>query len=155
MRIRVAPENVSLVDWPLVQRPAASALALLVAGAASVGAGWATQSVIVGLLVAGSLAVCLWRTLVPVRYEFAGGGIVQSVFGWPRRIPWTAVKSYEILDDGVLLLPDTVRTSLSPLRGLYVHWGNQREQVLSHLDYYLQSWNAAIGQSQQTKRTMP
>ena len=57
LRIRVAPEAVEIVDWPLVQRPLSSAAALLVAGAASGLAGYAAQSGTVAAVVA--MLLCL------------------------------------------------------------------------------------------------
>ena len=144
LRIRVAPEEVRLTDWPLRQRPFSSFVALALVGGASWLVGWAAQRWEVGAVAALVMAVTLWRTWLPVRYEIGGGGIVQVLFGrWRRRIPWTAILQYEIRSDGVLLLPDAVSTPLSPLRGLYLHWGDQREELLANLDYYLQSWHAA------------
>jgi hypothetical protein len=143
LRIRVAPEELVLVDWPLRQQPLGSAAALLLAISASSLAGWVTRSPLVGAAVAAVLLLTLWRKLLSVRYELGGGGIVQSVFGWRRRVPWTAILHYELDSRGVLLLPDAVATPLSPLRGLYLPWGDKRDEVLAHLDYYLQSWHAA------------
>jgi hypothetical protein len=143
LRIRVAPEELTLTDWPLRQRPVASLVALAAAGGAAWLAGWLSGSPIAGGVVAAALAIALWRTWIPVRYELGGGGIVQSVFGWQRRIAWIAIQHYELHEDGVLLLPDAAAAPLSPLRGLYLRWGQRRDEVLAHLEYYLQSWHAA------------
>ena len=83
------------------------------------------------------LAITLWRTWLPVRYQIGGGGIVQVALGRRRRIPWTAILRYEVRPGGVLLLPDAIVTPLSPLRGLYLPWGGQREAVLASCEYYL------------------
>ena len=66
------------------------------------------------------------------------------VFGrWKRRIPWSAIRTFEVRSDGALLVPDSVVTPLSPLRGLYLHWGDQREAVLASLEYYVHGWRTA------------
>jgi hypothetical protein len=144
MRIRVAPDEVTLIDWPLQQRPVTAIIALALAGAASWLVGWATQRWELGALAAAVLAVTLWRTWLPVRYVINSSGIAQVIFGrWKRRIPWSAVGTYEIRTDGVLLVPDAALTPLSPLRGLYLHWGDQREAVLASLEYYVHGWRAA------------
>lgn len=143
LRIRVAPEDVALIDWPLRQQPVRSLVALAAAALGVWLSGWMTGSPWLAGAVAGALAVTLWRTWLPVSYELGGSGIVQSVLGWRRRIPWTAIKNYEMDEEGVLLLPDPVAAPLSPLRGLFLRWGERRSEVIAHLDYYLQSWHAA------------
>lgn len=144
LRIRVAPEDVTLVDWPLRQRPASSLVALGLAGGGSWLVGWATQRWEYGALAAVVLAITLWRTWLPVRYILNSSGITQVLFGrWKRRVPWTAIGAYKIRTDGVLLVPDAVVTPLSPLRGLYLHWGHRREAVLASLEYYVHGWRTA------------
>jgi hypothetical protein len=39
-----------------------------------------------------------------------------------------------------MLLPDAVVVPLSPLRGLYLPWGLQKDRVLANIEYYLASW---------------
>ena len=59
------------------------------------------------------------------------------------RILWTAILNYQVFSRGVLLLPDAVATPLSPLRGLFLPWGSQKERVLDNIEYYLASWTAS------------
>jgi hypothetical protein len=141
LRIRVAPEEVTLDTWPLRQRPVSS-LAVVASGiAVSWLVGWAANHWAVGAIAAAALAITLWRAWLPVRYEIGGGGITQVLFGrWRRRIPWTAILQFQVLTDGVLLLPDASVTPLSALRGLYLPWGRHRDAVLANLDYYLHGW---------------
>jgi hypothetical protein len=144
LRIRVAPEEVSLTDWPLRQRPVSSLFALAIAGGTSWLVGWAANRWEVGAIAAAALGITLWRTWLPVRFEIGSGGIVQVIVGrFKRRIPWSAIQAYEVRQTGVLLLPDAVVTPLSPLRGLFLHWGDQREAVLASLDYYVHGWRTA------------
>jgi hypothetical protein len=142
-RVRALPEEVMLVDWPLRDQPVSASLALtLVAGAAWL-AIWATENSFAGTLVAVALAVTLWRTWLPVRYQLGSGGIVQSVLGWRRRIAWSAIRHYEVRPDGVILSPDVAVPQMASGRGLYLHFGSQREAVLAQLDYYLTGRGAA------------
>ena len=153
LRIRVTPEEVTLVVWPLAQRPLGSLVAVGSAALASwlvaqaSGAWWAGAAVAVGL------AITLWRTWLPVRYTLASGGIVQSILGTRRRIPWSAIRLFEVRRSGALLLPDMQVTPLSPLRGLFLPWCGQQALLLANLDYYLGTWNGSAHETvrQRTK----
>ena len=136
-RLRSAPEEVTLLDWPLRERPIGSLLALAAVVAAAGLAGWVTANWVTGVVVGAILTVTMWRTWLPVRYELTGSGIRQSVLGWTRRVPWAAVRQFELRADGALLSPDSVLEPLTPLRGFYLHWGQQREAVVAHLEYYV------------------
>ncbi|HMC09838.1 MAG TPA: hypothetical protein VKH44_01055 [Pirellulaceae bacterium] len=135
--IRVAPAEVTIVDWPLRDRPVGSSLALSLAAGASWLAVWATENAAAGGVVAALLAVTLWRTWLPVQYQLGADGVTQSVLGWRRRLAWTAIWHVDTRSDGVVLLPDATPTPLGPLRGVYLHWGGQREAVMANLDFYL------------------
>jgi hypothetical protein len=152
LRIRIAPDPVSLVDWPLRQRPASSLAVLALAGGASWIVGWASMHWEAGAIAAAALVITLWRTWLPTRFELSSSGIAQVFAGrWKRRIPWSAIGAYDVRSDGVLLVPDPVITPLSSLRGLYLHWGDQRDAVLANLEYYVHGWRA--GSRTSTHRT--
>jgi len=142
VRLRAAPEEVTVGDWGLRDRPLGSSVAVTLATGTSWIAAWGTGNLLAGLLVAGVLAIILLRTWLPVRYQLNGSGVGQSVFGWRRQIPWTAIQSYEVKGSGVLLLADAGQSPLGPLRGFFVPWGGHRGQVLALLDFYLPSSNA-------------
>ncbi len=142
VRFRVVPPEVTIHDWAVRDRPLGSSVALTMTAGASWLAAWAMDNVLVGLVVAAALGLVAWRTWLPVRYDLSASGVTQSVFRWRRRIPWTAVVRHELRGGGVLLLADANVTPLSPLRGLYLHWGKHRADVLAHVEYYLQSWTA-------------
>jgi hypothetical protein len=92
-------------------------------------------------MAAGLLALTLWRTLLPVTFEIGVSGVTQVVVGRRRRISWPAIRGYEVRGNGVVLVPDAEITPLSPLRGLYIPWLDQRDRVLAAVEYYLQSRN--------------
>ena len=61
----------------------------------------------------------------------------QNVLGFSRLIAWTSIRHYEVRGDGIVLYFDAELSKLSPLRGVYIRWANQREAVLANLEYYL------------------
>jgi len=96
-----------------------------------------SQSAPMGGVCLGVLFVASWRMWIPISFEFSSKGVSQSVFGWQRRVPWTQIARCEIRRQGVLLLADAELTPLSPLRGVFVRWNRQREEVLGAIDYFL------------------
>ena len=136
-RIRVAPEELRLEVWPLVQRPVESLVQILAAAVASVAVGWWLRQPIVAGLAGSALAVVLWRTWLPVTFEIGVMGVTHTVLGRSRRIPWSSVRSWRVDDSGVLLSPDAELTPLSHLRGLYLPWLGQREKLLASVEYYV------------------
>lgn len=131
------PDEVSLVDWPLRDEPLGSSFALALAAGAGWLAVWGSGSGVMGVVIIGLLAVTLWRTWLPVRYQLGTGGVVQSVLGWKRRIPWLEIGRYELQADGVILFRDAEAAPLATLNSVYVRWGTQREKVLAMLEFYL------------------
>jgi hypothetical protein len=137
-RARAAPEEITLRVWPLVQEPLVSLAALAAAAAASYLAGWSYGRAWVALAVAGLLVATLWRTWLPVTYEIGPGGVAQCVLGRRRRIPWPAIRGWQVRGTGVLLVPDVEVAPLSPLRDLYLPWQDRRDQIVASLEYHLQ-----------------
>ncbi|MDX1945184.1 MAG: hypothetical protein SFU86_07240 [Pirellulaceae bacterium] len=137
LRIRIAPEDVTLRSWPLVDQPLGSLLAIALAAGGSGLVGWRLGRWEAGLAAAVLLGLSLVRVWLPVRYELNSGGVIRTVFGWRRRIAWSAIRGYEQRLGGVLLLADAPATPLSPLRGLYIPWGRHRDSLLAACEYYL------------------
>lgn len=150
LRIRVAPEEVTLQVWGLRDWGWYGWLNLAIAGAASSGVAWLTGTPVAGWGVFFVLVLTLWRFWLPMRFELGPQGIKQTVLSRSARIAWTSILNYEIKPRGVILHADAVLTPLSPLRGLYLPWGRQREQVLAHVEYYLTAWTR---DQQSTKAT--
>lgn len=150
LRIRVAPEEATVRFWGLRDEPLATWLRIILGAAASgavgsfLGSEWYGWGMLVVVL------LTLWRTWIPLRFEIGPPGITQVVLRRRTRIPWTSILNYRICSRGVLLLPDAAVAPLSPLRGLYLPWGSQREQVIANIEYYLASW--ATSQSTTTSR---
>ena len=143
LRIRVAPEEVTVRYWGLRDEPLGTWLRVILGAgaAAAVGRflgnewwGWGTLALVL---------ITLWRNLVPLRFEIGPHGVTQIVLGRQTRILWTSILNYQVYSRGVLLLPDAAVAPLSPLRGLFLPWGLQKERVLSNIEYYLTSWTAS------------
>ncbi len=138
-RVRVAPEEVTLTVWPLVQQPLGSLVAAALGAGGSWLLAWSLARPWLGVLAAATLMALLWRTWLPVTYEIGVSGVTQIVLGRRRRIPWPAIRGYDVRGHGVLLVPDSQIAPLSPLRGLYLPWLDQREKVLASVEYHLPS----------------
>jgi hypothetical protein len=143
LRIRLAPEEVTVHFWGLRDEPLGTWVRVILgAGAAAVVGrflgnewwGWGTLALVL---------LTLWRSLVPLRFEIGPPGVTQVALGRRTRILWTSILHYQVLSSGVLLLPDAAVTPLSPLRGLFLPWRSQREPVLANIEYYLASWTAS------------
>lgn len=137
LRIRAAPEEVTVRYFGLRDRPLESWFNLFLAVAASALVGTFLRNELWGWSLLLVLLVTLWRTWIPVRYELGPHGITRGMLGRRTRILWTQILNYQVYPGGVLLLPDAVATSLSPLRGMFLPWGSQRERVLANVEYYL------------------
>lgn len=152
LRSRLAPEELTIDDWPLRDRPLSSAVALGLAGGAIWLVVWTTGNRLAGAVIVVLLTLTLWRTCLPVRYQLGAGGVVQSTLGWRRRISWSSIRHYELHAAGALISPDSTSTSLSSLRGLFLPWGGQREALIAQLEHYLGNPNDAVGGSTRSLR---
>lgn len=101
--------------------------------AAGVVAGNATM----GAVCFAALMISAWRLWLPVTFELGTKGITQSTLVFRRRIPWRCFARYEKRRRGVWLLADAAPSPFSTLRGIYICWSNQEEQVLAVLEFFL------------------
>ncbi len=150
LRIRVAPEEVTIRYWGLRDGGWMLWVNILLAGGMALIVGYGLENPLAGWLTLLALVVILWRMWLPLEFHLGPHGIRQTVLGRSQRIAWTSVLHYEVCQRGVLLLPDAVRTPLSPLRGMYLPWMDYRGAVLANVEYYLASW--AGGQVSTTTR---
>ena len=98
---------------------------------------WLSSQAYLTLLAVLALAATTWRFFLPIVFELSDRGVEQGLFGRQRRIPWSAVRRYEICSGGVLLLPHEDRSILAPFRGLYVPWTMHRDEILRLVQHYL------------------
>ena len=100
------------------------------------------MGVLAGILV----AIGLWRTWLPVRLEIGAMGVTRTVLGRERRIPWSAIARTSRLTSGVMVFPEMESTPLEALRGFWIPFGRQRDEVLAILDFYLAGRNETPSQ---------
>lgn len=137
VRIGFAPEEVSVLNWPLWQEGWRAWL-MLAGGAALVALlAQQSQSPLLASVVAAVLVLTGWRLWLPVRFELRRHGVVQIVLGRRTRIPWTSIGSYRCLARGVLLLPDDDDRAPTRLQSLFIAWSGHRAEMLANLEYYL------------------
>lgn len=130
-------EPIRWQSWPLVKSPARTAAVL--AGIATVGL--LVRAVVgdwlLGLLAAAAVLVSLWRFFIPVTYGLSEYGVEQRVYGRCLRIPWRAIRRFEICSAGVLLVPHGERTVMAPFRSLYLPWEGHCDEVLAFMRHFL------------------
>jgi len=143
LRIRVAPEEVTVRFWGLRDQPLGTWFCIILGAAVSLAVGSFLGNEWYGWGMLVLVLITLWRTWIPLRFEIGPPGITQIVLGRRTRILWTSILNYRLYSRGVLLLPDAAVTPLSPLRGLFLPWGSQRERVVANIEYYLASWAAS------------
>ena len=138
IRSQQAPRSVEIVNWPLRDWLGAW---LVVAGMGLVawGAGLVAQSTVMGGLCFVALAISAWRLWIPVTFEFCSRGVIYTVLGRTRQIPWTQIGRYEVRRHGLFFFPDKEPEPLSRLQSMYVRWNGQREAILEVVEFYTQA----------------
>jgi hypothetical protein len=113
--------------------------ALVLAGllAAGIGVRGVTGYSHLALLAVAALALSLWRFFLPVDFTLSADGVSESLLGRDRRIPWLAIRRYEMYPKGVLLLPHADATPIDCFRGIFLPWGGHRQEIVTLLNYYL------------------
>jgi hypothetical protein len=89
------------------------------------------------LLAVAALALSLWRFFLPVVFTISAEGVNESLLGRDRRIPWLAIRRYEVYPKGVLLLPHSDAARVDCFRGLFLPWGDHRQEIVALLNYYI------------------
>ena len=73
-------------------------------------------AVVACLLLLGSV----WRLFIPMQFEFSTEGISRWTLGYRRTILWSDIRAYAFQEEGILLLPHTVRYPLDAMRGFFI-----------------------------------
>ncbi len=130
------PSNLRLTNWALRDNGilAWTVLACLVGGV--IVAAIAAHSVVVAAVGLAAFFATTWRQWIPVEFEFGPRGIVETIMGRRRRISWSAVRSWRIRSQGIFFSPIAEFVPLAALRGLYVRWGDNRDDLIAIVNYY-------------------
>jgi hypothetical protein len=102
-------------------------------------AGVATRDLATGGIAGLAVVVALWRTWLPIAYEFGPQGVTQIVLRRRRAISWLAIGDYQFTPRGVLLFPVGEPTWWNAARGLFVLWAGRRAEISDVVEYYLGS----------------
>jgi hypothetical protein len=124
-------------SWPLFESLPSAILVLAALPAAGGVAWWITGKLHLAVLATAVLLVVLRRFFLPTPFELSSEGVSQWRLGRRRRIPWRAIRRYEVHSSGVLLLPRADACPIDACRGLYLPWGPFRHEVLAHVRYHL------------------
>jgi hypothetical protein len=124
-------------SWPAKERIFAGLAAGLGLASVALCVYGVTARAHLALVATAALALSLWRCFVPTSYELNPDGVNQWFLGQHRRIAWSAIQRYELGPKGVLLLPYADYCPMDALRGLYLAWGERRDDILAQLHYYL------------------
>jgi len=131
------PAPIRWRSWPLTERPGRTGLVLLALLAATLLVRLMTGRMLLALLALAALVTALWRYFLPVEFELDDHGVEQSLLGWRRQVPWSAIGRYEVCRAGVLLVPTNDHTPMSAFAGLFLPFADNRDAVLLRLRYYL------------------
>jgi hypothetical protein len=107
--------------------------------------GAVAQSHLMGGLAFLVLSLAAWRLWVPVTFDLSSKGILQRTLGSQRWIPWRYVARFECHRSGVLLLADSEKSLLSPLRSVFIKWNGQKQEIQRVVTYYLDRTSQPAG----------
>lgn len=138
VKLRETSPELRLVNWPARDSPGEALLVLCCEVAIATLAGSMSRSLAMACLAFGVLLLVTWRLWIPIRFDLGPAGVTQTVLGWRRSIRWSDIAAYEPRARGILLVPHAGSRQLAAVRGLYVRWNKQKEQLLELVRYYRQ-----------------
>lgn len=136
----IAPPDVELWNWPIrddgwLAIPPVAMFLVAVAIGYWQGSDWRLPTI------AGAIAaIALHRFWIPVRYVLSVGGVSQGFFVFPRRIPWIAIRRFDVEPSGVWLFPTESERPNRFLDGIFIRFGGRRSDVMACVTYYLGAW---------------
>ena len=110
---------------------------MLLFGLGSTMAGFVAQSAAMGGLCFVVLALAGWRMWVRMTYDLSSRGIICTVIGRSRQIPWAQIADCEIRKGGLTLYPINGRLFNARVGGIYIRWNEQREAILEVVEFYM------------------
>lgn len=131
------PPSIRWRSWPLRDSPGQTLLIALGLAVAVLAVRWASGYTHLALVALVVLLLALWPCFVPIAYEINIRGIERRLFARRRRIPWTAIRRYQVSTDGAVLLPRKEHHPADFLQATFLPWATRREEVLEQLEYYL------------------
>ncbi len=136
-RLRNPPRDVRVLNWPLRDDPLRSLLGVFAGAMVVAVAGMASRGAGTTVFAAFAVVVALWRTWLPIRYEFDARGVTQVIGRRRWLVSWLSVGDYELTGRGVLLFPRGESTWWNATRALFVLWAGKRSEITEIVEYYL------------------
>lgn len=96
---------------------------------------WLFQSAFITLLSTIFVTSSLYRYFVPFRYELHEHELVVTAPFYRLTKSWDAFRSFYVDNNGVLLSPFAKPSRLENFRGVYVHLGANRSEVLDFITH--------------------
>jgi hypothetical protein len=137
--LRTPPQNVRVTNWALRDDPWRSIPAVTIGLAAAITAGALSPTPWPGLAAALGVTIALWRTWLPIAYEFDPRGVTQIVLRRRRLTSWLALGDYRFTPRGVVLLPRGEPTWWSAAGAVFVLWSGRQQEIAAIVEYYLGS----------------
>ncbi len=136
IRPQQAPRSVRVVNWPLRDGGWKAWGMLFALGLISAAAGGVAESGAMGGVCFVALATAAWRLWIPVTFDIRSRGVIYTVLGRSRQIPWTYIAGHEITRHGLRLFAEDKTAPWSVLRSLYIRWNGQRAAILEVVAFY-------------------
>jgi hypothetical protein len=136
-----APREVTISSWPLRDEPLSVAIAVIAAAALGIGVGYAAASIVVGIAATAALLAALRNLLLPAQFQLNELGVRQLILGRSRRITWREIADCHVGERGIVLLLADSPQSL--LRGVYVPFLQQRDELLTIVEHHLRQADIA------------
>lgn len=143
LHIRIAPEETTYWRRPLREGDKIAWLAVLLSVAIGIGAALRLGSPLSGFFLGGGLLAVAYRSWLPQEIQVGPHGVTLRIWGSPfspRLYRWTGFNRYDYRSGGVLFSAEPSGGPLASLRGLYLPWGEYRDEVAANVEYYLQRW---------------
>lgn len=131
------PRALTIESWPMRDEPLASSLLLGFAIAVGIAASWIAQNGLTGVACATALLLALRHLWMPAEFQINELGVRRTVLGRSRRTPWREIGGYQIGSTAIAIWPDQEPSLQNVLRGVYIPYGRQRDQLIAIVELYM------------------
>ena len=123
--------------WALLDMLPYSLLVVLGIFGLGAAAAYAASSNAMGILAATLLAFSLCSFLLPVTYEIQPQGIIFTLCGIRRLLPWKRLRRYRLRPTGVVLYSRSVPSPLDVFGGQFLPFGQLEKEIIAALRNYM------------------
>ena len=126
--------SADVIRWrshPLVDEFPKSLLLAVIILAVCVGASWALEGLIWGVISALLLVAAMARYIFPSHFQLDADGVTVRFLGVARRMPWTALKRMSVGPGGMFLSPFERPSRLDSFRGVALRFAGNADEVVA------------------------